>query len=100
MKRYMIPNLTNKKYPAQERDMALLLDRVGHHWPDAGMGPQMVEGVEVPKPGEINVAAVQIQVWVNPKRDYIAHRVMCLCPGCKIPFSVGRLAQHVCKGGM
>ncbi len=108
MKRYKIQALDPRfgRRAAQESDMAKILGRQGGHWPDAGMPAQEVMGIEVPKPGEINIAAVPIKVWVNPvtrpaeaRGKSSKHRVMCNCPGCGKEFSVGRLAQHVCRAG-
>jgi len=105
MKQYMIHGINDYKHQAQEYEMAQLLDRVGHKWPAEGMPARMVRGIEVPKPGEINVAMIEIKVWVTPQRSSNSremsrstHRVKCECPGCGKEFSAGRLGQHLCKG--
>lgn len=107
MKQYMIPSVRfpdgNVRSSAQEGDMAILLKRKGHKWPAEGMGVTTVAGMEVPKKGETNVAAVEIWVWVEPskpdtRQKSSAHRVKCHCPGCNKIFSVGRLRQHKCHG--
>jgi hypothetical protein len=74
----------------QSNEVFETLGVAGTHWPDAGLPARVVQG---------------IKVWVAPKvvrpgRKSSKHRVMCACPGCGRVFSVGRLAQHVCKEAM
>jgi hypothetical protein len=103
MKRYTIESVRYPGRQAQEKDISIILKRAGHHWPDEGMEPRIVRGIETPKPGETNIAIVEIKVWVSPRGQFTGrksskHRVFCECPGCKKTLSVGRLHQHVCKG--
>lgn len=77
--------------PARNVDMIKKLGLHTTRLPDAGMEPQMVDG---------------IKVWVTPRaepmdrargvRKSSTHRIMCECPKCGHHLSVGRLHQHSC----
>lgn len=103
--KYAILNVrfpNNPQWNAHEPDMAIIMGRQGAEWPDEGMPMRLVQGV---KKVDGATYPVMIPVWVLRKplppegrRKSSAHRVRCMCPGCQVELSAGRLFQHVCTG--
>jgi hypothetical protein len=94
-------HLYNSRYPGRpvhsSRMFELFSLDATAKWPDAGLPPR-----ELPATDTSNGTAVDVTVWVRPitrtpGRKSSAHRVRCLCPGCNVELSAGRLFQHVCS---
>lgn len=78
-----IRDLRLQRFPADVRDMFVMLGIDGNKLPDEGIAPQVIQG---------------IKVWVTPKVDKPRFiRTMAQCPVCHREMAVSRLQQHKCK---